>query len=243
MYLRLTSMFSDDTSVVTLEVPMKYFNISIGSTIRFKNKQLPNWHPDYDFVTSRRGSAKYVGIVVGKSFDLDKGNGSIRILLSDKEWLVDDNQVKGIYNCDGMTKEIYKLNDFYLVVPDPVTTSLGLQPNTYIADVWNLSDGIKFSQFDTTGSNTGLGVIIGISGSQNNVSFMLSMSSVPTSFTGSNKFYFQTPEFNSIYTSEDQKLGGFYDGALVVTTSYYTTPSASLVFNNPDNVIGRVMSF
>ena len=132
-------LLSQDYWVVTLDVPLKYFNMNLGSVVRVINKQLPNYTPDFDFLLSRYGSSKFVGWCVGKEFDMEKGFGTIKLLVTDRQY--SGTAYRGL--TEGITKAIY--------APGAVMTAislLGPVGRFKVNAAMNPNAEQKYNQFD-----------------------------------------------------------------------------------------------
>lgn len=231
--LRSTSMLSKDYWYLTVDIPMKYFYLNIGAVIRIKNKQLPNYQPNFSYLTSRRGNGNIVGILVSKEFDLAKGFGTIGLLVTDREYVSTDANTKTILAPDALSNGIVSQGStIYKVTLDSATSALYMAGTDTNESLWFVGDGVRFDEFDSTSANKGSGSVLAISGSGNAITLTVNMSTTPTNFT-TRQFYIRPTDFNSSLTSQRQLQYGFYDGGSVGTNNV----------NFPSSTIKRILAF
>lgn len=237
--LKAISLFSKNYEVYEIELPMKYFNINIGSTIRIKNKQVPNWgtpgtNPDY--VTTRRGSARILGTVVSKDFDMEQGFGKIKVMISDQEYAFSDLDVKAIFAPDFLTSTVTNLGaNLYRVVVDSSSVALVMPSGLTLSNFISVYDGLRFDQFNSSTHNSGQGKIVQITGTGNALTLIVDFNNggtVPSNFT-TQQFFCKIPNYDSIFTTDSQKIYGFFD-------SGYLGPANE---NYPSNILSRILAF
>jgi hypothetical protein len=211
---KATSMFDSRYTVYTIEVPMKYFNVRLGSTALIQSKQIPNIRPDYSNLETRYGTGKLIGLVVGKSFDLSKGFGKIKVFCNNEPWQGLSPNVTAVYPLDGLiTSTPTSLGtSLYSVTMNTVSSSYFNGPESH-EEFWNVGDGIKFEQWDSSTLNTGTGQIKSITGNGNTLTFKVYLPSAPSGFTTSGRtWHFSIPDANSFYCTNEQKKYAFIDG-------------------------------
>lgn len=79
---REVGLLSEKYYVTNVEVPMTFFSSAIGDSVQIINRQIPN---PYVGSIRRRGNALLSGIIVGRTFDLDRGFGTLKIFLSNEQ--------------------------------------------------------------------------------------------------------------------------------------------------------------
>lgn len=224
--LRATSMYSEKYGVATIEIPMKYFFINLGSIVRFKSKQLPNYTPNFAWLTSRKGGT-FSGMVVGKKFDLSTGFGMITVLVSDIPFDAANASTKAVLAPDAIiTNVVSQGANIYKVTLDAATSALYMDKTDTQEDHWFVGDGVRFDQMDSTSINKGSGKILAISGSANALVMTVDMNSpgsTPSGFTtAGRRFYMRPSDANSTLTSPRQLQYAFYsDGTVNINNTNY----------------------
>lgn len=235
--LRATGLFSRDYWVVNFDVPIKYFDLPIGSVVRIINKQLPNYTPNFSFLTSRRGSGRILGTLVAKTFDLDKGFGSVSILVSDQEYAGTDIGQKAIYAPDALTttSRTNLGGGFWNVTLDS-NYAFYLPEGTTQEDWWNVGDAVRFDRFDNTVKDTGYGRVVAISGTGNSITLTINFNNggtVPTNFSAAVAYMMKTADINFVYTTENQTIYAFNDSGTLGSDNT----------NYPNGNLNRIISF
>jgi hypothetical protein len=214
---RATSLLARDYWVMTVEVPLKFFSIPLGSTIRIKNKQVPNFTPNFNYLTSRRGSGRILGRVTGKNFNLETGFGSLTILISDQEYQGTDSNVKAIYAPDCLISTVTSLGGgFYSLALDTTYSSLLVPSGQTLSSYFNVNDGIRLDRWNSTTQDTGYGSIAAITGTGNALTLIVNLNSpgsAPSGIgTSTNKYTVKVSDINYTGTTTAQKVYAFFDG-------------------------------
>lgn len=224
--LRSTSPYAEKYGVATIEVPMKYFYINIGATIQFKSKQLPNYVPNFSWLTSRRGGT-FSGIVVSKNFDLSTGFGTITVMVNDAEYSSTNINNKAILAPDALTTLVTAQGgNIFKVTLDAATSALYMDKTDTQEDLWFVGDGVRFDKFNSSTQVKGSGKIVAISGSANALVMTVDCNgagSAPSGFaTPGTSFYMRPSDSNSPLTSARQLQYAFYDtGTVAVDNTNY----------------------
>ncbi len=173
--------------ILSLDVPIKYFNVPLGASVRVINKQIPNFAPMLSYITTRRGTNKLAGTIIGKSFDLGKGFGSLKILVSEKEYPDAESPAqKFVISPDGFLDNtitsnpmifslgngLYKIKvpNYYPYFADYTQPEVAVSTPTVnsFGSYWSVGDAMKFEEIGSTSDtannarNTGYGKVIDI---------------------------------------------------------------------------------